>query len=283
MTFDTYWTAAARGWAWLAALAGVFVILAIFLYSTSSDRYATTTVITSRQGEEHSFDLASISGLASLAGGGQRPAFEQLTFLLSSDPTVRRLLPGLRRQAPELVDELLRQSLPQRIKHGMEDTARALFGKSQVIADRDDRLVEAVQARLKIVKTPEGYLRLMFTAVAPVGQIELVSGLLATADQSIREREAIEYRRRLTTYQALVEQQQRPADRLILISLMSREYATYAAAQASSSFSYSFIEPPLRPRLVYATSLIVMTMLALLAAIAVYLAAVFFVQWRRSA
>ncbi len=281
-TFDAFLAAAARSWAWLAALAGVFVVLALLLYANSPDRFATTAVITSRQSEAQSFDLASIGGLASLAGGGQRPAFEQFGYLLGAGSNVRRVLPALRQQSPVLIEELLRRSPPQRIKHNVEDFARRLFGKPLVVVDRDDRLVEAIQSRLKIVKTPEGYLRLIFSSVTPQGQTKLVSGLLAAADQAIRESEAIEYRRRLVTFQMLVDQQQRPSDRLILVSLMSREYATYVGAQAGGNFSYSFIEPPAEPTTVYATSLVVLIILAIAAAIAVYLAAIFFVQWRRA-
>lgn len=280
MTFDTYWAAAARRWAWLAVVAGVFVGLALMLYAGSSDHYTTTAVATSKQGEEKSFDLASVSGLAALAGGGQRPTFEQLTFLISSESNIRQLLPVLQSRSPDLAAYLLSRGFPQRLKQGMENAARALFGKVAVVENRDDELIDSIRARLKISKTPEGYLRVDFTAVPATGQLDLVRGLLAGADTTIRNREAIDYRGRVTEYQSLVDRQQRPTDRLILISLMSREYATYVAAQSGEHFSYAFVEPPVAPRRIYTTSLLTLIAAALLAAVACYLAVIFVTQWR---
>lgn len=281
-TFDSFWAAAARRWAWLAALAGVFVGLALLFYAVSADRYTTTAVATSKQAEERSLDLASLSGLASFAGGGQRPTFEQLTFLIPSESNIRQLLPNLQRRAPALVADLLGVGPLQRFRRGVENSARALFGKEPIVEDRDERLIDAIRARLKISKTTEGYLRIDFTAVPGTGQLDLVHRLLAGADQTIRNREAIEYRRRVLGYQSLVDREQRSADRVILISLMSREYATYVAAQSGEYFTFAFVEPPVAPQRVYATSLLTLIVLALAGAVAVYLAAIFIVQWRNT-
>jgi hypothetical protein len=143
-------------------------------------------------------------------------------------------------------------------------------------------LIAAIRARLKISKTTEGYLRVDFTAGRPDGQLQLVQSLLNGADTTIRHREAIEYRRRIAVYQSLVNQEQRPSDRLILISLMSREYATYVAAQSGEQFSYALVEPPATPRRVYSTSLLTLIIIALFLAVTSYLGAIYIVQWRKA-
>lgn len=283
MTFDRYWAEARRRLPWLAALMGLCVGLALVFYTISSDVHTTTAVVTSKQAEASGFDLKSISGLASLAGGGQRPSFEQLTFSISSEANIRQTLPALLRTSPPLVDDLLRVGPLTRLRRGAEDSARALFGKPPVIEDRDDRLIEAIGKRLKVSKTPEGYLRVNFSAIPAAGQLELVSSLLATADKTIRDREALEYRRRVAVYQGLIDQQQRPSDLSILVSLMSREYATYVAAQSGEHFSFSFVEPPVDPRRVYATSLLALVAIAMTIAVMGYLAAIFVIEWRNAA
>lgn len=281
MTFELIWLSARQKLIWLAVIVPVFLGLALYIYATSSDRYVTEATITSKTSEDHSFDAGSLSGLAALAGGGQRPTFEQLGFLVQSSPVVKRILPILQRESPQLTDGLLGRSSLQVIRHDIEQSARSLFGKPLIVEDDTDRLVEAVRANTKITKTPEGFLKISFTNRIGDGQVRLVQGLLSEADTIIRQREQIDYITRVKTYQALISEQTRPAERTILISLIGREYSTYVAAQSGKTFSFEYIESSPKPRRVYTASLLVLAFASIFLALITYTVLILAYLWRR--
>ncbi len=52
------------------------IAVAMTVYARLGDSYVVTAVTTAPPSEAKSYDLASLSGLASLGGGGQRTTFE---------------------------------------------------------------------------------------------------------------------------------------------------------------------------------------------------------------
>lgn len=262
MTLDAFWMTARRRSIWLVALMGAFVAVAIFFYASLSDVYVIRGVITSKTSEDRSFDAGSLGGLAALAGGGQRPVFEQMAFLLQSEAVIRRVLPELRRSSPKLVDELLARSKFQQFRAGLENSARATFDKPQKHIAADDQLVDAVRSRLKISKTPEGYIQITFTSGTAAGQVQLIQGLLREADDAVRTRERVDYRNRVDTYQDLIPLRTRPTEQMVLATLIGREYANFVTAQSGKTFSFSYIETPLAPERLYSTSLLTLLILS---------------------
>ncbi|MGI4879139.1 MAG: hypothetical protein ACRYG4_16810 [Janthinobacterium lividum] len=281
MTLNLFLLTARRKLAWLAITVALFAFLAIYFYATSSDYYVTEAIVTAKTSEDRGFDAGSLSGLAALAGGGgQRPTFEQLGFLMQSTSVIQQALPALERSSPKMVNALLGRSPMQKFRLGLEQSARAMFGKPPVLNDDMERITDAIRGSVKIAKTPEGFLRVSFTNGIAEGQVALIRSLLGAADNLIRAREKIDYITRVNAYRVLIDQQTRPTEREILISLISREYSTYVSAQSGTTFSYEYIDPPLIPHRMYAKSLLVVMVLALFLAVLAYLTAVWIYLWR---
>lgn len=279
MTLNAFLMIARRKLLWLPVLIAIFVVAGLLYYGSLRDRYVTQAVITSKTSEDRSFDAGTLSGLASLAGGGQRPVFEQFAFLLRSDAMIRRLTPELRRHAPALVKELLGRPAFGQFRVGLEDSARSMFGKPPKVLPADDRLVEAIRGHLKITKTPEGYIQLAFTSGTDAGQTRLIQGLLRESDAVIRTRERVDYRNRVNNYQDLLLQRTRPTEKFVIVNLIGREYANYITAQSGETFSFTNVEPVISPKRVYSTSLFTILILSVFTAVVAFAALIVGFMW----
>ena len=252
---------------WLIASFAATIILALFVYSRLGDSYVVSAITTSPPSEEKSFDLASLSGLSALGSGGQRTTFEEFGFLIGSEANVRATItePGQARALSEFVAPgTIEKSLL-----GIEQWARELFSKAPKVVDPLDRLVRIAQKRIEVKKTPEGYLAITLTGAQPYGKVELVRALIARADAAVRERAIADYRGRIATYQRLIDAEQRPAERAILVALVAREYTTYASAQSGRVFAFDYVDAPLRATKIYGPSFV----LVLIGAVALWIAA----------
>lgn len=267
---------------WLAGLLLVFLILAGVIYARSADKYVTIAVTTAKSNEERSFDAGSLSGLAALAGGSsQRPAFEQLSYLVQSSPVIRKAIPTLARDNPQMVKDLSSYSPIARLMLNMEQAARKLFGKPPVAEEPTERVIKAIRASLKIDKTPEGYIRLTFSNGLPAGQVNLVRNILKEADAIIRTRERSDYQARINIYRSLLDRQDQAAERSILVSLITREFSSYVTAQSGELFSFKYVEPAIVPTVARTYSFFTIVLLAVFAAFSCYILLVLSSVWLR--
>ncbi len=117
-------------------------------------------------------------------------------------------------------------------------------------------------------KTPEGYYAIALRGAQPEGKVALLQALIGQADETVRRRAVADYKGRIATHQYLVDIEQRTAERVILISLIAREYTTYASAQSGQVFAFDYVEAPVRATKTYAPSflLVLIGMTALWAA-----------------
>jgi hypothetical protein len=282
MTFSMFWQVARSKVAWLAVLLLVLVALAMIFYARTADRFMTEAVITAKANEDRKFNAGTLGSLAALAGGGQRPTFEQLGLLIQSTEILKNAVATLQRKHPDVAAALVRPSPTRKISLALEQSARRTFGKPPIVEDPSERLVEAVRASTKISKTPEGFLQIKITNGFAAGQTELMRNLLEQADRLIRQRERSDYVTRIRSYQSIVDQETRPTEKAVLVELIGREYSSYVSAQAGDTFSFEYIDRPGVPKRLYALSLPLLVAIAIFMAISVYLSGIYLHVWRKT-
>ena len=180
---------------WLLLGFLVTMLLALAIYSRLSDSYVVSAVATAPPREAKSYDLAALAGLADLGGGGGRTTFEEFVFLIGSDSNVRTVL-ATRRHAAALA-EFAQQGGLEKTLLGLEQSARASFGKPPKQIDSTDRLVGITLKQIELKKTPEGYYAVTLKGKRPEGKAALLRALIEQADRTVRQREVIAYNGRI--------------------------------------------------------------------------------------
>ncbi len=267
--------------AWLLLFLGGAVALAVVLYAILEDRQLVEAMVTARPEEARGFDLGSLSGLASLAMGGERPNFEEFSFVVGSRTNIRQALPAIRRDAPAFAAEAARASAGARLMLGIDGIGRGLFGRQRRIEDADERLVRGIERRLRVRPTTEGYLHIELRARDGSSLQRVVEILVAQADEGLRQRAERDYRARIDTFSRLLDESRRANEQVVLSTLVGREFMTFAASQSGETFAFLWVDPPGKARTSYAPPFLLILLGLTLAAIMAWLTLVWLIVWLR--
>jgi hypothetical protein len=246
---------------WLVLILGLALAASVALFAIASDELVSEAVMTAKPDEARSFDLSSLSSLASLAGGGDRPTFEEFSFIVGSEANLRAALPDIRRIAPAMIRDMERRGRISTFIVGVDQALRALMDKSARVDDLDQRVIDRLKKRLDVEPTSEGFLRIALTSKPFPGGDDVIKTLIATADKNLRERAVREYQNRLTVYTRLLRDSTNVSQRAVLTTMIGREFATFASAQSGEEFAFLFIDPPRPPEPDYATPFLVLLLL----------------------